>query len=312
MYQGCKNEHGGSKGMRESTRRVIKMHGVRLDRALHHYIYFKFYDVYIKYFYLAAKLALPWISSLKVTSLALQGVFERFHARVLAPQEFNRILSLHEDVSLDTRTAKQVVPFTYAYDVILENPEFIAAIDCPCRKTFGKDTDDMTVCICVGTGALFWLEQGQRQHSKRIDQSEALDIIRRQRAKGCITTAWFKVATGGRSGVICSCHPDYCVGLQGMRMAKNLAYAEGVTNHAPSGYTIAIDSARCINCGMCVDACHFNALTATSVPPAYQREACLGCGLCAEACPERAITMLNDPKRPPALDRELDRACRIT
>lgn len=297
--------------MRESTRRVIKMHGVRLDRALHHYLYFKFYDVYIKYFSLAATLALPRISSLRVTSLALRGVFERFHARVLAPQEFNRILSLREDVSLDARTAKQVVPFTYAYDVILENPGFIAAIDCPCRKAFEKDTDDMTVCICVGNGALFWLEQGKRQHSRRIDQAEALDIIRRQRAKGCITTAWFKVATGGRSGVICSCHPDYCVGLQGMRMAKDLTYAEGVTNHAPSGYTIAIDAARCTDCGACVKACHFDALTASSIPPAYRLENCLGCGLCAEACPEHAIAMQPDPMRPLALDRELDRACNV-
>jgi len=295
--------------MRESTRRVMKMHGVRLDRALHHYLYFKFYDVYIKYFYLAAKLALPWISSLRVTSLALQGVFDRFHARVLAPREFMRILNLHEDVSLDARTARQVVPFAYAHDVILENPELIAAIDCPCRKVFERDTDDMTVCLCVGTGALFWLEHGERQHSRRIDQAEALDIIRRQRAKGCITTAWFKLATGGRTGVICSCHPDYCVGLRGMRMAKDLTYAEGVTNHAPSGYTIAIDAARCNNCGACVDVCHFDALTASSAPPAYRPGNCLGCGLCAEACPVNAITMQNDPGRPLALDREIDRAC---
>lgn len=311
MYQSSKNDNGGTEGMRESTKRVIKMHGVRLDRALHHYIYFKFYDVYIKYFYLAAKLALPWISSLRVTSLALQGVFERFHARVLAPEEFNRILSLREDVSLDVRTAKQVVPFTHAYNVILENPELIAAIDCPCRKAFEKDTDDMTVCICVGAGALFWLEQGKRQHSRRIDQAEALDIIRRQRAKGCITTAWFKVATGGRTGVICSCHPDYCVGLQGMRMAKSLAYPEGVTNHAPSGYTALIDMHACTNCGECTKVCHFQALRPASHAPEYRRESCLGCGLCAEACPERAITMQPDPGRPLALDRELNRVCNV-
>jgi hypothetical protein len=40
------------------------------------------------------------------------------------------------------------------------------------------------------------------------------------RERGCITTAWFKVATGGRTGVICSCCSCCCVGIEGMRIAS--------------------------------------------------------------------------------------------
>jgi len=296
------------KNMKESIRRLIKLHGLRIDRAIHHYLYFRYYDVYVKYFYIIANAVLPYISSFKITSGVLKGVFERFHARVLTRSEVTRILSLEENVVLDSQTSKQIVPFKYAYDVILNNPKTIVAVDCPCRKAFEKDAHDINYCVCVGDGAQFWLEQGDRLNARRITQAQALEIVNSQRARGCITTAWFKVATGGRTGVICSCHPDFCVGMQGMKMAKSLKHPQGVTNHAPSGYTIKIETQLCESCGECINLCHFSALSVADGKINYQKDACMGCGLCAEACRNKAIAVVPDDDRPLALDVEIDKA----
>ncbi len=36
--------------MKKSTRNIVKMHGWRLDRAIHNYIYFAYYHLYVSLF----------------------------------------------------------------------------------------------------------------------------------------------------------------------------------------------------------------------------------------------------------------------
>jgi MinD superfamily P-loop ATPase len=48
-----------------------------------------------------------------------------------------------------------------------------------------------------------------------------------------------------------------------------------------------IDHETCTRCGLCVDACRFDAIREFYVDPL----ACEGCGLCLHVCPERAVTM---------------------
>lgn len=57
-----------------------------------------------------------------------------------------------------------------------------------------------------------------------------------------------------------------------------------------SGSTALIDQQICSKCGVCKDACRFDAVTNINnfvVDPIF----CEGCGLCARVCPERAIQM---------------------
>ena len=41
--------------MKKSTRNIVKMHGWRLDRAIHNYIYFVYYHVYVSLFLKAGR-----------------------------------------------------------------------------------------------------------------------------------------------------------------------------------------------------------------------------------------------------------------
>ncbi|MCU0847471.1 MAG: hypothetical protein MUD12_06245 [Spirochaetes bacterium] len=47
----------------------------------------------------------------------------------------------------------------------------------------------------------------------KFNSDKALDIVKKFRKMGCVTQAFFKVATGGSTGLIFNCHPDTCVTL---------------------------------------------------------------------------------------------------
>ncbi len=50
-----------------------------------------------------------------------------------------------------------------------------------------------------------------------------------------------------------------------------------------------IDPEACTGCGLCVDACRFDAIDEFQVAPL----ACEGCGFCLHVCPEQAVTMVD-------------------
>jgi len=50
-----------------------------------------------------------------------------------------------------------------------------------------------------------------------------------------------------------------------------------------------IDREACTHCGLCLDACRFDAIHDFQVDPL----SCEGCGFCLHVCPERAVTMVD-------------------
>ena len=63
------------------------------------------------------------------------------------------------------------------------------------------------------------------------------------------------------------------------------------------GLELLLDSAKCIGCGDCVEACVYNARIIIDGKSALDSVLCLGCGRCVDACPEGAISIeIVDPK----------------
>jgi len=95
------------------------------------------------------------------------------------------------------------------------------------------------------------------------------------------TTVLASFASLAQTGVLCDCDVD----------APNLhlllePQAEEV--HEFYGLQVAhIDSEACNECGLCADACRFEAIHDFQVDPL----ACEGCGLCARVCPLDAVSM---------------------
>lgn len=293
--------------MKKSTKNIIKMHGWRLDHAVHNYIYFKYYDTYTALFLKAGRLLANRFSRLWIVRRAFKYIFDRYHAKVLSESDVRKIISLQEDLIIEPGKSTRIIPFPYANKIILQEPQFIAAMDCPCRLLREDGCQPVDVCIAVGrTTAEFWLEHCEKYHVRKITQDEATKIVMDARERGCITTAWFKLETGGRTGVICSCCPCCCGGIEGMRIGRKID--KNLSLIAPSGYSVEIDTNRCKSCGKCATVCAFDAILFNSGGDRlYDRVACMGCGLCTEKCEQRALSLVKDPDKGEPLDLDLVR-----
>jgi len=90
----------------------------------------------------------------------------------------------------------------------------------------------------------------------------------------------------GRNAVLCDCDVD----------ASNLSLvvgAENVQRREYSGGDVAIiDPQRCRGCGVCIGACHFDAIAPQNAKYHIEAAACEGCGYCAFVCPAHAIAMI--------------------
>jgi ferredoxin len=276
--------------MRESTKFVIKKHGWRVDRAIHHYIYFTFYAPYTKIALLGTRFLIEYFSWFKPLVPLARAIFNRYHSKVLSSTDAQKILTLNEDLSIISDKNKKVIPYKYATRIIFQEPEYIAVMDCPCKKSTKNPCTPVNCCIAVGKGiASFWLEHCKKYNARRISQHEALNIVKEYRKNGHITQAFFKVATGGSTGVICNCCPKCCVSLEATKLAKKID--KNLSMNAASGYEVIHNNDLCRLCGRCVEICPFNAIEIKGNTRIFMRDDCLGCGLCVEHCTEGALSL---------------------
>ena len=297
--------------MRASTKVLMAKHGWRVDKAVHNYLYFVFYYPYVWILTQFVDYVAPYISWIKPLNPIVAMMVNRYHAKMLSGGNVTKILELKEDISAITDKNKRIVPFPYAYKILLQNPEYIALMDCPCKKAAGvTDPEMLNSCLCIGskTGE-FWVDHcDKKYHARKISQEDALDMVRKFRKKGYITQAFFKVATGGSTGVICNCYKDSCTALRAhmtMRKWNNPDFRMS----AESGYSVIHDPAKCTNCGTCVKICQFEAIeSADGKRGHYDKWNCLGCGICTEHCPSGALELYRDMQRSVPLDLDIVRS----
>jgi len=293
--------------MKPGTKKVFKNHGWRIDRAVHNYVYFAFYDIYITNLLRFGRLAVKYLHWFKPLYYTFEFVFARYHAKVLTSSEVNKLLKLDKDVNIGPDRSKKIIPFKYADKIILNEPKFIAVMDCACRMSRENPCQPVTTCIAVGKPtAEFWLDVGKKFHARQISQEEALEIINNARTRGQITTAWFKVATGGQTGVICCCCSCCCGALESSRLAQQVTGKPPLTMFAASGYSVAIDASKCVECGNCYEICKHNGMLKNETDNRdYSKEDCLGCGLCVEQCRGGALSLVLDESKGIPLDIDM-------
>jgi heterodisulfide reductase subunit A-like polyferredoxin len=64
---------------------------------------------------------------------------------------------------------------------------------------------------------------------------------------------------------------------------------------ASSAFVNTVDETLCSACGLCVDACQFNALTVEDVA-SVNRTSCVGCGVCVNTCQDHALILVRRPE----------------
>ena len=312
--------------MKESTKYILKLHGWRIDRAIHNYIYFNYYDTYVK---TITNPVLPYVKKLdeikagkrkpsfldklaaKWLDLNMKPFAHRYHGKVISRDDAVKMLSLNESIDLGPDETKRIVPYKYATKIILSEPTHFAAMECPCKAAQPEHErcQPSKSCIAVGKNLVnFWMEHGEKFGVERLTREQVIERIDALRKTGHFNQAYFKVATGGRTGVICNCC-EKCCGqgtvvklIKDMtdrhrgKLAKIKACKLDPLMHncasAPSGYTVKHDKEKCDLSGDCVNICPFEAVKITDGKYRYDPVACMGCGLCVEHCKQDALRLV--------------------
>jgi formate hydrogenlyase subunit 6/NADH:ubiquinone oxidoreductase subunit I len=163
-----------------------------------------------------------------------------------------------------------------------------------CQK--GAPTED--ICISLGNAARFMVRRGFAQE-RSVQQLHQVLTRARELSLTHVTDN-----IRNRPSFICNCCSCCCELLTGVQRG----YPTGV---AKTNFTLAVDSAACIGCGLCAKTCNVTALRLEPVQDGAMEvrvasETCLGCGACINACPVGALSLV-PAKRPviPANKKEL-------
>jgi len=213
---------------------------------------------------------------------------DEYHGKAIPLQTAKELVSIKEPIQIED--LERVVPYTQARAIIMENPDHIAVLDCPCRAYVENPCLPMDVCLIVGEPFASFIVEHQPQKSRWITQSEAIQILEAEDQRGHVHHAFFKEAMLGRFYAICNCC-DCCCGAM-------MYHKQGVPMLASSGYLAEIDQDVCLQCGNCHDYCQFAALKfSDSGENQVDTALCMGCGICVSKCDQSAIELVLAPHK---------------
>jgi ferredoxin len=217
----------------------------------------------------------------------LKRFADGYHGKVILHDEARRLVSVNRPVSL--KNLETIIPYAQARDIILNRPDHLAVLDCPCRASRKSPCLPLDVCLIVGEPFAGFILEHHPRRARPVSSDEALAILEAEHRRGHVHHAFFKDAVLGRFYAICNCCACCCGAMQ--------AWRNGVPMLASSGYVSQVSPESCSGCGICVNACPFEALGLESGVAVVEQACCLGCGVCESICPQGAHSLVLDPHR---------------
>ncbi len=212
---------------------------------------------------------------------------DTYHGKVIPIETARQMVSIKEPIHIED--LEQVIPYSKARSIILQHPDHIIVLDCPCRSSRANPCLPLDVCLIVGEPFAGFVHDHQPERSRWITSQEADQILQAEHARGHVAHAFFKDAMLGRFYAICNCCSCCCGAMQ--------AHRNGVPMLASSGYLAQVDPDLCIQCGTCTDFCPFDALSPDEFICKVDTEKCMGCGVCVDQCPQGALALVRDPAK---------------
>jgi len=221
-------------------------------------------------------------------SLRPSGTFaDGYHGKVVPLQSAVQLVSINEPVKIPD--LEQVIPYVRARAIIMQNPEHILALECPCRSSRQNPCLPLDVCLIVGDPFASFVEEHLPKRARRISPNEAAEILRAEDERGHVHHAFFKDAMLGRFYAICNCCACCCGAMH--------AHQHGTPMLASSGYLCLVDEDLCIGCGECHEYCQFEALGLGAFVSVVDAEKCMGCGVCVSKCAQGALSLERSAKK---------------
>jgi ferredoxin len=208
-------------------------------------------------------------------------------------EQAQAIITAKKEIPL--QDLEQIIPYPVARNLVLKGPPDVAAYECSCRHARAKPCQPTQVCMVIGQPFVDFILEHNPRSSRRLSQAEALELLRAEHQRGHLHCAWFKDVMMNRFYAICNCCKCCCGGVEAMTRY-------GIPMMASSGYVADVDRDLCNQCGACVDACPFGALSMNISEVVRSWERCMGCGVCLEQCPAAAMTLIRDEKKGIPLD----------
>lgn len=216
-----------------------------------------------------------------------RGVAERYHGKVLLSESARSLVMVQED--LDIRNLERVIPYTIARDIVLQNPDHIVALECPCRAVRENPCLPLDVCVIVGEPFAGFVLEHHPERSKPLSREQAVELLEQEHERGHVHHAFFKDAMLGRFYAICNCCSCCCGAMQLVREGKPMIIS--------SGYLAQVDASLCIGCESCHSLCNFEALSLENGLTIVAEDRCMGCGICVEICDEGALSLERAPSK---------------
>jgi ferredoxin len=211
-----------------------------------------------------------------------------YHGKVVPLDAATQLVTVKQDIRLDD--LERVIPYARARDIVLQHPDHIVALECPCRASRQDPCQPLDVCLIVGEPFASFVSDHHPRRSHWVTADEAVAILKAEDERGHVHHAFFKDAMLGRFYAICNCCACCCGAMH--------AHRNGTPMLADSGYVCRCDNELCIGCGECVAVCQFGALGLNGAGGiAVDAVPCMGCGVCAAHCSQGALRLVRDPAR---------------
>ena len=257
-----------------------------LRNGLHAYIYGRWTDRYVSF------LRNIWVP--RFGSRGKYWLAERYHGKVLTPEQASAIVTLDHDIG--KQEIEQIIPYKHARTIILNGPPDVAVYECACRASKKDSCEPSQVCMVVGQPYVNATLKHHPDKSRRLNRDEALALLKTEHERGHMHSAWFKDAMGDRFYAICNCCKCCCGGIEAMTK-----YGSPIM--ISSGYVAGIEEAACARCGTCAKACPFEAIGRSETGEyAVDVNVCMGCSVCQVSCLSEAISLKRDETKPAPLD----------
>jgi len=212
---------------------------------------------------------------------------DTYHGKVVPLEAAKQLVTVEEEISLTN--LEQVIPYTRARDIVLQSPDHIVVLECPCRASRPNPCQPLDVCLVVGEPFASFVVEHHPHRSRWITPEEAVEILCAEHERGHVHHAFFKDAMLDRFYAICNCCACCCGAMQ--------AWRHGTPMLASSGYVSRVAADLCVGCGTCADFCQFGALSMDDGFAVVDTTACMGCSVCVSKCPEGALSLVRDPTK---------------
>ncbi len=209
---------------------------------------------------------------------------DTYHGKAVPLATAKTLVNINENIKIPD--LEQVVPYKRARALILEHPDHIVALACPCRSAKPNPCLPLDVCLVVGEPFASFVMEHNADKAHWITQQRASEILQEEDQRGHVHHVFFKDAMLGRFYAICNCCSCCCGAMH--------AHQTGTPMLASSGYVCTVDEDSCSGCLTCQDYCQFDALHTVDFLTQVDESKCMGCGVCVDKCPQEAITLRLD------------------